>query len=196
MFFLLPHNFKRFADIIIVLIVFIVFGLFLLLICPFFLKFRAIYDKNLKRVFFAVNLDGFPIFGGYIERITDGFAIHLSAAKAVIVPYASLLGMPSNFSLRKDYFIRKVHILTEAGSEQAPQFPFMYAVAANIVSKIYGTTRETLGVPTAFKNDVLLYENENVFKISVAADVVFNLLTVFITLSKLLLRKIENGLRK
>lgn len=72
----------------------------------------------------------------------------------------------------------------------------MYAVAANIVSKIYGTTRETLGVPTAFKNDVLLYENENVFKISVAADVVFNLLTVFITLSKLLLRKIENGLRK
>lgn len=82
MFFLLPHNFKRFADIIIVLIVFIVFGLFLLLICPFFLKFRAFYDKNLKRVFFAVNLDGFPIFGGYIERITEGFAIHLSAAKS------------------------------------------------------------------------------------------------------------------
>lgn len=191
-----PHKNRRIANITIVLKIYAVTIAAVLLIFPNFLKLRFLYDKSCKKMFFAVHIDKIRILGGYAERIKEGFAFHISEKMAFIMPYRSLIGMKSNFNLRKDYFIRKIKFLTELGSEKLPQMPFMFAVASNILTDIYGAVRNSEEIYTEFRNDVLLYENENVLKISAEIEVVFNLLTILITLSKLLLRKIENGLRK
>lgn len=191
-----PHKNRRIANITIVLKIYAVTIAAVLLIFPNFLKLRFLYDKSCKKMFFAVHIDKIRILGGYAERIKEGFAFHISEKKAFIMPYRSLIGMKSNFNLRKDYFIREIKFLTELGSEKFPQIPFMFAVASNILTDIYGAVRNSEEIHTEFRNDVLLYENENVLKISAEIEVVFNLLTILITLSKLLLRKIENGLRK
>lgn len=190
------HKFSVIANITNVFKIYAVTITALFLIFPFILNLRFIYDKNYKKLFFSAHIYGISILGGYIERIREGFAIHVSENKALILPYRSLIGMRSNFNLRKNYFIRKINLLTELGSEDLPQLPFMFAVASNIASNIYGALRKSAEGNTIFKSDVLLYEEKNVLKISAEIEVVFNIFTILITFFKLFLRKIEKWITK
>lgn len=188
------YNFLRFTENRNVIWVYIVFAAALTAILPIFADLYAFYDKDLKKCYFFLSLNGISLFGGYGERIRGGFALHFSEKKAVIVSFSSIFGMRSQFSLRKDYYVRKISILTECGSENQPILPFIYAVSANILSQFVGLAAEENA--TAFRNDTIVYEDCSALKISARINVVFNLFTVGVTLFKIILRKIEEWIRK
>ncbi len=176
--------------------VYIVFAALLAGILPIFADLYLFYDKNIKKFFFLFTLYRVPIFGGYGEKIQGGFVLHISDKKAVILPYSSIAGMRSQFNLRKDYYFRKLFLLTECGSKNAPFIPFFYAFSANILTKIVGAVSQTTGGETQIKNNTIVYEDDSVFKISFRLNAVFNLITVFITLIKIILRKLEQWIMK
>ena len=190
------HKIFTVADIKNVHWVYIVLAAALLLIAPIFLKAYLFYDKDAKKVYFLLTIDKLSLIGGYGEKVKEGIALHLSEKKAVIVSLRSLVGMRSQFNLRKDYSIRKIRLITECGSEKIPQLPFFYALAGNIVAQTFGAVSYATGGETVFSIDSLMYDGESIFKITLTIDAVLLLFTVCVTVAKILLRKIEEWIRK
>lgn len=172
---------------------YITVAVFVVLIFPIFIKTEVFFDKNVKKAFFAITLYGkIKILGGYAEIIKEGLAFHLSRKKAVILPFASL-DMRKQFSLTKDYRIYSFYLLTELGSENSAAIPFTAAMIENVASKISFTVASYNNPRLKLRSDILLHEEESVFKINFGLNVLFNLLTVLITLTKIIIGKISDG---
>lgn len=192
----LKNNYLLVANIKIVVWLYVVVGVIVFLIFPIFLKLEFFYDKDKLKVYFAFKLYGFlKIFGGYIEIIKEGLAVHVSKSKAIIIPI-QIFEIKNQFSLSKDYKIVSIYILSEIGVTGENVLPFFLVGMENVFFKIFFPVFSTLKTGVKLKNDILVYENENLLKISAQINVAFNVIILIITFIKILLRKILNERKK
>lgn len=184
------------ANIKIVVWLYVVVGVIVFLIFPIFLKFEFFYDKDKLKVFFAIKLYGIlKIIGGYIELIKEGLVVHVSKNKAIIIPI-QIFEIKNQFNLSKDYKIVSIYVLSEIGVTSENVLPFFLVGIENVFFKIFFPIFSTLKTGVKLKNNILMYENDNLFKISAQINVAFNLIILIITFIKIILRKILNERKK
>lgn len=173
--------------------VYITAAVFFVLLFPLSVRFDVFFDKSAAKMYFSVTLYGkLKIVGGYAEIIKEGIAMHLTDKKAVILPFASL-DMRKQFSLTKDYRVYSFYVISELGNNCSAVAPFMFAAAENAIAKTFFAVMNYFKPRLKLENDVLLYEEKNVFKLNAGLTVVFNLLTLMITFIKIIIGKLTNG---
>ena len=176
--------------------VYIALAAYAALLCPIFADAYLYYDKDLAKFCFRITLYGIPVLGGYGEKIKGGLALHFSEKKAAVFTFRSVFGMRSQFNLHKDYMIRKIGVLAEYGSENAPALPFAFAFVSHVLAQIFGAVNAETGGTAALRYDAALYEARSLFRIQMHINVVFNLFTVAVTLVKVILRKAETWIKR
>ena len=89
-----------------------------LLIFPLNLGINFVMLKEEKKAFFGIYLFGIiKVAGGYAEKITEGFAVHLSDKKAVIINYKAIIGAKDRIKPFMDYHFTNIRAVIELGSE-------------------------------------------------------------------------------
>lgn len=162
-----------------------------ILFFPIFLNFDFVLKKDLQRLWYGIHLFGIiKLIGGYIERIKDGFAIHITKNKAIILNYSDIFGARKKIKPLKDYHFIRFYSLLELGSENCDE---KYISAAFITSYLGSMLGRYFGFEKPYlrmKNDVSLFVGENVFNLYFSGTVVFNLLMVVLSIIKICTGKI------
>lgn len=169
----------------------------IIIIFPIFLNIDIIFSKEAKRVIFLLRIFGFiKIISGYIERIEEGFAIHVSPKKAFIIAYDKIFGMRNKVKPLRDFHFIKVRSITELGSDKSIVAPLCAGFVFNYINwflcRYFYVNKPHLDV----KNDVNIYEEKNVFNIYFSGTVVFNLFMIILSAIKILTEKIIYAIGK
>ena len=131
-----------------------------------------------------------------MQKTIDGVAIHYSNKKALLIKNYELLGIEKKFEPFKDYHLKTLKTTLDVGDNKkninSPIFVF-------IINYILCTTEKILFVKKNYINfdyKINLFEKSNVFNIYVNAKVLFNLLTVLISIIKILGEKITYVIKR
>lgn len=176
------------AYIIIVLILTI--SIYVFFIFPIFLNFKIFFSKELKKLFFTVNIFGFSVLSGYAEQIKEGFAVHLTKNYAFIIPYKNLLGLKASAKPLKDYHIIKFDSEIDMSSEDNLIDCFTSAFIINFIFNHLNFYLINKKPYFKFSNEINVYENKNILNISINLLVLFNFLMIFLSLIKIAVEKI------
>ena len=177
-----------FANIKVVIAVIIIS--FICIIFPIFLNINLFFSKNLKKLFFSLSIFKIIKFGGYVEKIKEGFAIHFSEKSAIIVPYKSLFGMGKTIKPLQDYHFIKLKTLLEIGDKEQVLLPMTIGFLINYFNMFLDWFLFNRKPYLDLDNKVSVYEGEDVFNVYLNVLVVFNLLMVLISILKILVGKI------
>lgn len=160
------------------------------IIFPFFLNVHVGYNHNYKKLFVFFRLFKIPIFRFYIENLNEGFAIHLTKRKAFIIKYSKVLGLGKKIKPLRDYHIVKINSFLKMGyndnAMQVTSSAFILSFINNIVFKIIHRLKPYVNI----KNDIYIFEKEELFELYAEFLIIFNLLMVLISLIKILLGRI------
>ena len=171
------------------LIAIIVF--FTILIFPIFIKLWFNFSLSEKKLFFTITLFGFiKIFSGYAERIKEGFAVHISKKKAIIIEYKSLLSVRKKVKPLNDYHFIKLQTVVEVGSSNSNMLPFIVSNVAGFLDDISCWVFYNLKPYLDLDNKIFVFEGEDRLEVFCKLDVVFNLLMVVISLIKMFTEKL------
>lgn len=180
-----------YANIIVVIACFLITGGFALFIMPLFLKIQIFFNEKDKKLYFKISLLNIKLFGGYAEISSNKIFVHLSKNKAyVLLPNIS--DFKKRYNVKKEFKLYSVYNVLEVGELNQKIFPFMFCFLENSIVKtvflISGKTNPYLKL----KNDVLIYEDQSVFKFNSEIVVFFNLLAVFMLFIKILSENLFN----
>ena len=164
---------------------------YFILIFPIFINIKVHFSLEEKKVFYYINLFGFiNLFNGYAERVKEGFVIHISKRKAIIIKYSQLFSFRKKIKPLKDYHIINFYTDIYIGKEESAVLPF-------ITSFLLGTTQNFLGWFFYYKKpqfnartNVFLIEGKQRLEIFCKVTFVLNLLMIFISLVKIFMEKL------
>lgn len=164
-----------------------------LLLFPVFLSLDAYTDLTKNKLFFSVYaFRFFKVIGGYICLEKEGLAVHISRKKAIFVPYAQMQNERKKFEITAGFQIITFKASLEIGDEDFPTAAFFITAVLRILS---GTVFPALQKGRKFmrlENGVLLRHGGNAAMLTLHLVTAFNLLTVGIALTKILLEAIIN----
>lgn len=173
------------------LIAFII--IYILLILPLFLRFRIGYFNEYKKLYFTIYLFNFiKLFYGYIEKIDNGFAIHINSKKSFIFSFNNTFSMKAKVKPLMDYHIKRFYSAIEIGSEKLFNnlaFSFFYNFINERLVWLLKSKKNYIKV----KNDLNVIENENIFRVYIDFTVILNILMIILSFIKILMEKIING---
>lgn len=90
----------------------------ILLFFPIYLETDVHYDMNRKKLAFSVYGYKFiKLIGGYGSTYKGGFALHVSAQKAILIPYSQLNNERKKFSFIQTFHLKSFVLTTETGAE-------------------------------------------------------------------------------
>ena len=156
------------------------------LIFPLNLGINAAFLKEEKKAFFGIYLFGIiKIVGGYAEKITEGFAVHLSDKKVVIINYKAMLGA-------KD----RIKPFMESGSENNLITPvsiaFISEYIMSFIERYYSLKKPYLVIDCGFN----VYDGKNKLNLFIRLNVVFNLIMIISSIIKIITEKTIYAIRQ
>ena len=169
--------------------------IYVLLIFPIFINIKLFFCKENKKLFFAINCFMFTIIGGYVEQIKEGFAIHVTKNKAIIIPYKKVLGLKSSVKPLKDYHFIKLNMEIDIGNDDNIVASLSIAYIINYVHAIIKGYINQIKPYVVFNQNVNVIENSETFNIKIDSLILFNLLMVLLSLVKIFVEKIINEFR-
>ena len=165
--------------------------LYILLIFPIFININLKYSAEKQILEFNVKLFKFiKIFDGYVEIIDEGIIIHLNKRKAILIFYKDIVSVRKKFEPLKDYHIFKLNTTIKMGILNDEDLKLNLAIIYNIIFNIIGQCVGQIKPYISLRNNVLIYEKENVLLLNVKATFVFNILMVIISFIKIFGEKI------
>ncbi len=164
-----------------------------LLLFPVFLCLDAYADLTENKFCFSVCAFGaFKIIGGYIRLEREGLAVHVGRKKAFFLPYAQMSNERKKFEITAGFQPVACKISLEIGDEDLPVAAFLLTAGARILSEtlfpVFRRGRKFLKL----ENGLLLRHGGNAALLTLHFVAAFNLLTVGIALTKILLEAIIN----
>ncbi len=145
----------------------------------------------MKKLFFSIKLfKVFKIFSGYAELKKDGIFIHLTHKKAILIPYSSLTGMKKKIKPLKDYHIIKWEFEADLGFATKTVLALETAFFVNYITSFINWLTSNIKPYLIIKNNVNVYESQNVFKMYFYGTILLNLLMIILSLIKIVLEKI------
>lgn len=154
------------------------------LLFPIFASAENYFDWKGKKIWFLLNLYGFPVVGGYLDFDKEGIGVHFSPEKQKKIAYRELVDTRKKFDFTQGFLLYKIRQIIEIG----PTVPEIVLPAALFLG-INGGAMTILRQKNPFlsvKNRLILCE-EGAFRVSGKLCTVFNLLIVLIALFKKLL---------
>lgn len=165
----------------------------MLLLFPFFLSADLYTDFTKNKFFFSVYaFKIFRIAGGYMQSEKEGLVVHVSRKKAIFLPYAQMQNERKKFEITAGFQIVACKISLELGDEDFPAAAFFATAFLRVLS---GTVFPALQRGRDFlrlQSGILLRHGGDAAMLAVHLVTVFNLLTVGIALTKILLEAIIN----
>lgn len=169
--------------------------IYIFLIFPIFLNLDVFYCLELKKLYFSIRIFGASVLSGYAEQITEGFAIHLTKNYAIIITYKSFFKLRRRVKPLKDYHFKNFNLLVDLGNEEdlllTTSTAFFVNYACNHLQNFIKNNKPYV----KFFNKINVYENKNLFNISIRILVLFNLLMLILSLIKIGVEKIINVFR-
>lgn len=167
------------------------------LIFPLNLGINAAFLKEEKKAFFGIYLFGvIKIVGGYAEKITEGFAVHLSDKKVVIINYKAMLGAKDRIKPFMDYHFTKIKIVIESGSENNLITPvsiaFISEYIMSFIERYYSFKKPYLVIDCGFN----VYDGKNKLNLFIRLNVVFNLIMIISSIIKIITEKTIYAIRQ
>ena len=179
---------KRNANIKIVLTVIVV--VFTLIIFPIFLNIDLCFIKSENKLFFKIKIFLIKIISGYAEIINEGIIFHLTKTKAIILPFNKIFDMKKSVEPLKDYHFIKIKMRLVMGSDYSSLPPLIIAFLSNYSNNLIRWLTLCKKPYVKFDNDIIIYEDQSVFKLYFNAYIVFNLLMVLLSIIKILVGKL------
>lgn len=164
--------------------------IYLFLIFPLFVSVKIFYCNQHKKLYFALNLFSFTIVSGYVEQINEGFAIHLTENYALIVPYKSFLGIKSRIKPLKDYHFIKLKYNIDLGMKENLIDSVSIAFVLNYVYTMINFFTIQKKPYVNLNQSINVFEDKNIFNVTIDLLVIFNLLMIVLSLIKILVEKI------
>lgn len=165
--------------------------IFIILIFPIFINVKFHYSLQEKKMFYYINLFSFiNLLSGYVERIEEGFAVHVTKNKAIIIEYSSLLTFRKKVKPLKDYHFVKFYTDIQIGTNDSAFFPFTVSFLVQMIQNFFSWFFYHKKPQLKTETNVFLIEGENRLEIFCKVVVVLNLLMMLISLIKILTEKI------
>ena len=163
---------------------------FSIIIFPIFIKVWFNFSLKEKKLFFTITLFGFlKIISGYAEQIKEGFAVHITKKKAIIIEYKNILDMRKKVKPLKDYHFIKLHTITEIGSSNSTMLPFVISNLAGFIDNFSCWFLYNFKPYLDVNNKIFVFEGEDRLEVFCKLNAVFNLMMVVISLFKILMEK-------
>ena len=118
-----------------------------------------------------------------------GIAFHLTKKKAVLLRFTEFLDTGKKFEITRGFRIRSYEQVSEIGSFASPEVGMTAAIAERIFTnffRLYAVSRRGC---KGFHADLLLHSGRDCWKFSAQLVVVFNLILLVLSFTKILLRK-------
>jgi len=146
-----------------------------------------------KRLCFCVILFGFiNIFSGYAETKKEGIYVHYKTKKAFLIKYFSAMKMRGGLKPFNDYHILRLRLITEIGFNDEIILPMIAANFLNQINNLFYIFLMNNKPYFNFNHDVNLIEGEKFLNILGKTTIVFNILTVILSVIKIIIGKIKN----
>lgn len=170
---------------------------FILLIFPIFINLKLAFILQDKKLYFNIKLYGLiNILNGYIEKIDEGLAIHLTKNKAIIVPYKKLLNVKGSVKPLMDYHFYNVTLDVTLGNENSILTPTTISfISSYIINQITWYLYHKKPYVKINKNFTVI-EEKNICDVRFSTLILFNLLMIILSIIKIVVEKIINGIRK
>lgn len=173
-----------------------VLGIYILIIFPIFTSFNITFIKKYKKLYWTINIFGLSIIGGLINLNTKGVVIKIGKKKTILYPYRKILNIKNRTKTLKDFHIISFRSLVEYGNtnniELANVLFNVYVWHNNIIGKIFSNLKPYLKL----KNDVDIYEKQNLLNVYLQVKILFNVLTLLIIFIKIFKEKISNAAKR
>ena len=163
---------------------------YILLIFPIFIRIDVAFTKDAKKILYKIRLFNlFVLFYGYVEKVNEGIAIHLSKRKAIIITNDKLFDVKNKIKPLKDYHVIRLFMQIDLGNKESILTSLSTAWSINFVTKYVEWFLENSKPYVKFNSAINVYEEKDLFCVKINATFVFNLLMVTISLIKILLEK-------
>ena len=163
---------------------------YILLIFPIFIRIDVAFTKDAKKILYKIRLFNlFVLFYGYVEKVNEGIAIHLSKRKAIIITNDKLFDVKNKIKPLKDYHVIRLFMQIDLGNKESILTSLSTAWSINFVTQYVEWFLENSKPYVKFNSAINVYEEKDLFCVKINATFVFNLLMVTISLIKILLEK-------
>ena len=163
---------------------------YILLIFPIFIRIDVAFTKDAKKILYKIRLFNlFVLFYGYVEKVNEGIAIHLSKRKAIIITNDKIFDVKNKIKPLKDYHVIRLFMQIDLGNKESILTSLSTAWSINFVTKYVEWFLENSKPYVKFNSAINVYEEKDLFCVKINATFVFNLLMVTISLIKILLEK-------
>lgn len=166
---------------------------FFVLIFPFYNTIYSSYSSGQKKLSFNLSVFCFNLLGGEIRFSLKGVKIFLSKGKKILIPLKKLTTIKGSVKPLKDYKIYSMKSYVNVGECKNTAKTFGAVSIANTLLLSLNVFSLQKKGRKFIDNKISYSEGENGVNITAKAVVIVNLLMIFITLIKILLRKIFNG---
>ena len=169
----------------------LVIALFIFLIFPIYLNGYFYFSLDVKKLFFSIKIfKVIKILSGYAELKNDGVFIHLTRKKAIFIPYSNITSMNKKVKPLKDYHIIKWELEADLGFDANTLLALETAFIVNYITSFINWITSNMKPYLIIKNNVNVYEAQNVFRMYFYGTVLLNLLMIILSLIKIVLEKI------
>ena len=168
-------------------LIYLISAFYFLLIFPLFFKFYIFFDVENKKLAIIGKIFFIKAITGFISFNSGKIKYKLNSDKEKNLTIKNK-GVRFSLDLLKDYAFLKKEVLIETGFKENNFFSYLCGAGLNETFFLLNFYKR-LNV----KNKIYIYEDEKIFKINVKLCVFFNILTLAITLIKILGDKIKNG---
>ncbi len=144
-----------------------------------------------NKLFYYINLFGIiNLLKGYVERKKEGFAIHLTKRKAIIIKYSQIFSFRKKIKPLKDYHFIRFYTDVQIGNKDSAVYPFTISFLLDTLHKYLSWFFYQDKPQLKTKTNVFLVEGEQKLEVFIKVTVALNLLMVLISVIKIIMEKL------
>lgn len=164
-----------------------------LLILPLNVRVFLYFNSNDKKLYFTFNLFTITLIGGYLGLNKKGANINLASGKKILLPIKKLIGLKSSIKPLKDYKIFSIKSYIKIGDCENNALIFGGVSMINTILILINFGYLQNKSRKILSNNIVYDKKTTGLNLNIKINLFINLLMVFISLSKLFVRKIFNG---
>lgn len=168
--------------------IFIIAGVYVILVFPFFLETQFLYKQKNEKVFFKILIDKIPVLNGYVGITDKKIAIHYAKNKAKIITAKDVVSVKSSIKPLIDLNILKIDNVLDVPKENVPLIVgsvFAYNQASAILKFKKPYLKNKLNVN---QSDYISFYNKSIS--------VFNILSLCLFIIKNIIGKIYESTKR
>lgn len=168
--------------------IFIIAGVYVILVFPFFLETQFLYKQKNEKVFFKISIDKILVLNGYVGITDKKIAIHYAKNKAKIITAKDVVSVKSSIKPLIDLNILKIDNVLDVPKENVPLIVgsvFAYNQASAILKLKKPYLKNKLNVN---QSDYISFYNKSIS--------VFNILSLCLFIIKNIIGKIYESTKR